>query len=91
MINNVLSCLGGYFKSKEFDLDITKAADLAEISEDEFSEELKVLAINGDINIDGNKITLVNIEPKICKKFNDLYMPVETMTWNKNTKLVLDK
>ena len=38
-----------------------------------------------------NKVTLINIEPKTSKKFNDLYAPVETMVWSKGMKLQLDK
>lgn len=90
MIKNVLSCLGGYFGTNTFELDIPKIADVSEMSEEEVSQELEELNTSGDIKLDGNTLTLVNILPKISKKFNDLYAPVETMLWGKNTKLKLD-
>lgn len=88
---NVLSCLGGYFKSNEFDVDIQKMADAAELSEDDFEKELKVLEADGSISIVDNKITLLTIEPTTDKNFNEMYEPVETFEWKKGMKLVLDK
>ena len=90
MIYNVLSCLGGYFNSNTFELDIPKIADISEMSEDELIQELNILQSNGDIELKDNTITLVHISSKKSKKFNDLWAPVETMTWGKNMKLKLD-
>ena len=90
-IIKILSYLGGYVNKTEFELDIPKIADIAEMSEDELIDELKHLQSKGDISIDGNNVSLVNIKPKSNKKFNDLYTPVETMEWSKGMKLTLDK
>lgn len=90
-VSKVLSYLGGYFNSTEFELDLPKVADIAEYEEEELTAELEELQVVGDIKLDGNKVTLINIEPKISKKFNDLYAPVETMVWGKGMKLQLDK
>lgn len=90
-IKNVLSYIGGYLNTNEFELDITKIADAAELSEDETVKELEALCNNGDIKLSDNKLTLINITPKINKKFNELYNSVETFDWTKNTILKLDK
>jgi hypothetical protein len=90
-IVNVLSFLGGYFNSEEFELDISKISDITELSEDEIQSELTALQENDIIGLDNTKVTLINIKPKKNKKFNDLYAPVETMEWGKGMKLKLDK
>lgn len=90
MISNVLSCLSGYLKSKKFELDIPKIADVSEMSEEEVMTELHSLESNGDIKLEGNSVELIKISPKNSKKFNDLWAPVETMPWGKNMKLKLD-
>ena len=69
----VLSYVGGYYTSTEFELDIVKLADVAELSEDEVLNELQELQSNGDISIDDNTIKLINIPVKTNKAFNDLY------------------
>ena len=90
-MKKILSYLGSYFNSDEFELDIPKIADVSEMTEEEVEAELSELQLTGDISLDGNKVTLINIEPKKNQKFNDLYAPVETMTWSKGMKLKLDK
>lgn len=90
-MKKVLSYLSSYFNSNEFELDIPKIADVSEMTEEEVENELNDLQSKGDISLDGNKVTLINIKPKKNQKFNDLYAPVETMTWGKGMKLVLDK
>lgn len=90
-MKKILSYLGSYFNSNEFELDIPKIADVSEMTEEEVEAELSELQLTGDISLDGNKLTLINIEPKKNQKFNDLYAPVETMTWSKGMKLKLDK
>ncbi len=90
-MKKILSYLGSYFNSNEFELDIPKIADVSEMTEEEVEAELAELQLVGDISLDGNKVTLINIKPKKSQKFNDLYAPVETMTWGKGMKLVLDK
>jgi len=90
-MKKILSYLGSYFNSNEFELDIPKIADVSEMTEEEVEAELSELQLTGDISLDGNKVTLINIEPKKNQKFNDLYAPVETMTWSKGMKLKLDK
>lgn len=90
-MKKILSYLGSYFNSNEFELDIPKIADVSEMTEEEVEAELSELQLVGDISLDGNKVTLINIKPKKSQKFNDLYAPVETMTWGKGMKLVLDK
>ncbi len=90
-MDKVLSYLGSYFNSNEFELDIPKIADVSEMTEEEVENELNELQMKGDISLDGNKVTLINIKPKKSQKFNDLYAPVETMIWGKGMKLVLDK
>lgn len=90
MLQNILSCLSGYLDSKEFELDIPKIADVSEMSEEEVIEELHTLHSNGEIQLNDNKVILTTISPKNSKKFNDLWTPVETMVWKKNTKLKLD-
>ena len=90
-IIKILSYLGGYFNKTEFELDISKIADIAEMSEDELIDELKQLQSKGDINMNGNNVSLVNIKPKSNKKFNDLYTPVERMEWTKGMQLTLAK
>lgn len=90
-MKKILSYLGSYFNSDKFELDIPKIADVSEMTEEEVEAELSELQLTGDISLDGNKVTLINIEPKKNQKFNDLYAPVETMTWSKGMKLKLDK
>lgn len=90
-ISKVLSFIGGYLNSTEFELDISKIADVSEYTEEEVTEELDKLQTNGDISLDGTTVTLINIKPKKNKDFNDLYAPVETMVWGKGMKLKLDK
>lgn len=90
-MKKILSYLGSYFNSNEFELDIPKIADVSEMTEEEVENELDELQMKGDISLDGNKVTLINIKPKKSQKFNDLYAPVETMVWGKGMKLVLDK
>lgn len=90
-MKKILSYLGSYFNSNEFELDIPKIADVSEMTEEEVEAELAELQLIGDISLDGNKVTLINIKPKKNQKFDDLYAPVETMTWGKGMKLVLDK
>lgn len=90
-ISKVLSYLGGYFNNTKFELDIPKIADVSESSEEEVENELHKLSLNGDISISNNQITLISIVPKTNKKFNDLYSPIETVAWDKNTILKLDK
>lgn len=90
-MDKVLSYLGSYFNSNEFELDIPKIADVSEMTEEEVENELNELQTKGDISLDGNKVTLINIKPKKSQKFNDLYAPVETMVWGKGMKLQLDK
>lgn len=90
-MKKVLSYLSSYFNSNEFELDIPKIADVSEMTEEEVENELNDLQSKGDISLDGNKVTLINIKPKKSQKFNDLYAPVETMVWGKGMKLVLDK
>lgn len=90
MVNTILGYLGGYFKNTTYELDIPKIADVSELSEDEIENELSKLQTNGDISINDNTITLIKISPKSNEKFNDLYRPVETMNWDKNTMLKLD-
>jgi len=90
-MKKILSYLGSYFNSNEFELDIPKIADVSEMTEEEVEAKLAELQLVGDISLDGNKVTLINIKPKKSQKFNDLYAPVETMTWSKGMKLVLDK
>ena len=90
-MKKILSYLGSYFNNNEFELDIPKIADVSEMTEEEVEAELAELQLVGDISLDGNKVTLINIKPKKSQKFNDLYAPVETMTWGKGMKLVLDK
>ena len=89
-VKKIVSYLGGYFNSTDFEFDISKVADIAEVSENEVMEELDNLQSAGDIKIEGNTITLINIKPDISKKFNNLYAPVETVEWKKGTKLKLD-
>ena len=90
-MKKILSYLGSYFNSDKFELDIPKIADVSEMTEEEVEAELSELQLTGDISLDGNKVTLINIEPKKNQKFNELYAPVETMTWSKGMKLKLDK
>lgn len=90
-MDKVLSYLGSYFNSNEFELDIPKIADVSEMTEEEVENELNELQMKGDISLDGNKVILINIKPKKSQKFNDLYTPVETMIWGKGMKLQLDK
>ena len=90
MIKNVLSYLGGYFNSNTFELDIPKIVDASEFTEEEIIQELKKLQLSGDIKLDKNNITLINIKAKKNKEFNDLYKPVEIIDWVKGTKLKLD-
>lgn len=90
-INEILSYLSGYLNKTEFELDIVKVADIAEMSEDEFMDELQKLQSDGYINFDGSNVTLINIKPKTNKKFNELYAPVETMEWTEGMKVILDK
>lgn len=90
-MKKILSYLGSYFNSNEFELDIPKIADVSEMTEEEVENELNELQMKGDISLDGNKVTLINIKPKKSQKFNDLYAPVETMVWGKGMKLKLDK
>lgn len=90
-IDKALSYLGGYFSSTEFELDIPKLADILEITEEELTESLQTLQTVGDIKLEENKLTLVNILPRKNKKFNELYTPVETFVWGKGMKLKLDK
>lgn len=90
-ISKILSYLGGYLNKIEFEINISKVADIAEMSEDELIEELQQLQSNGYINFDGSNVTLISIKPKFNKKFNELYAPLETMEWSKGMKLVLDK
>lgn len=89
-MNQVLSYLGGYFNSTEFELDILKIADITEFSEEEIIQQLDELKQNGNIDIINNTVTLHTIKPKKNKKFNDLYKPVETFTWKKGESLKLD-
>ena len=90
-LKKVLSCIGGYLDSTEFELDLPKIADVSEYSEEDVIAELGLLKSTGDINMDGSVVTLVNIKPIKNKKFNELYAPVETIDWQKGMKLVLDK
>lgn len=90
-ILKTLSYLGGYFNSKEFELDIPKIADVAELSEEDLEKELQELQSKGIIDRVNNNITLIGIEPKKNKIFNDTYAPVETMNWDKHVMLKLDK
>ena len=90
-ITNVLSFTGGYFNSKKFELDIPKIADILEASEEDIEREIKKCQSNGDIKLDGNIVTLINIEPKKDKKFSEQYAPVETIEWGNGMKLKLDK
>lgn len=90
-IIKILSYLSRYLNKTEFELNISKIADIAEMSEDELNAELQQLQSNGYINLDGSNVTLINIKPKSNKKFNELYAPLETMEWSKGMKLVLDK
>lgn len=90
-MKKILSYLGSYFNSNEFELDIPKIADVSEMTEEEVENELNELQMKGDISLAGNKVTLINIKPKKSQKFNELYAPVETMIWGKGMKLVLDK
>lgn len=90
-MKKILSYLSSYFNSNEFELDIPKIADVSEMTEEEVETELSELQLIGDISLEDNKVTLINIKPKKNQKFNDLYAPVETMTWSKGMKLKLDK
>ena len=90
-VNEILSYLGGYFKSTIFDLDITKIADLAELSEDEVIDYLEKLKLASDIDLENNKVELKTIIPQNNKEFNDLYKPVETFEWKRHEKLIFDK
>lgn len=90
-ITSVLSYLGGYYNSTTFELDMVKVADVSESSEDELNFVLQELSLNGDISIDNDMITLITILPEINERFNELYSPVETVKWDKNTMLKLDK
>ena len=90
-IKKVLSFIGGFENSTEFKLDLSKVSDISEYTEEEVTEELNKLQEKGDIIMDGNNITLINIKPKKNKNFNDLYAPIETMIWGKGMKLKLDK
>lgn len=90
MIRETLSCISGYYNSNEFDLDIPKIADAAEIDEEELIEELNILQNNGDIKINDNKITLINIPPKKDENFNNFWKPMETIVWEEGTKIKLD-
>ena len=90
-ITSVLSYLGGYYNSTTFELDMFKVADVSESSEDELNFVLQELSLNGDISIDNDMITLITILPEINERFNELYSPVETVKWDKNTMLKLDK
>lgn len=90
-IATVLSFLGGYYDSIEFELDIPKIADILEAAEEDIEREIKKCQSNGDIKLEDNKVTLINITPKKDKKFNSQYAPVETIEWGKGMKLKLDK
>lgn len=90
-MRKILSYLSSYFNSNEFELDIPKIADVSEMTEEEVETELSELQLIGDISLEDNKVTLINIQPEENQKFNDLYTPVETMTWGKGMKLQLDK
>lgn len=90
-MKKILSYLSSYFNSNEFELDIPKIADVSEMTEEEVETELSELQLIGDISLEDNKVTLINIQPEENQKFNDLYAPVETMTWSKGMKLQLDK
>lgn len=91
-MKNILSCLGGYFNSTKFELDIPKIAEVVDLTEDEITSELNDLQNTGDIVLnDDNSVELINITTKVSKKFNDLYAPVETLEWKPGMKLKLDK
>ena len=90
MIKDELSYLGGYYNNSTYELDIPKIADVSELDEDVVERELEILQSSGDIDINGNIITLITIKPKLNNKFNNLYKPVETILWDKNSMLKLD-
>ena len=90
-MKKILSYLGSYFNSSEFDLDIAKIADISEMTEEEVEKELNELQTKGNIKLNNGKVTLINIKPRKNEEFNNLYAPIETITWSKGMKLVLDK
>lgn len=90
-VKEVLSLFGGLYNSKEFDLNLDAMMNAAEMSDDEFVEELEKLAENGDIQFENDRITLVTIEPKVDTRFNKEYGPTEVFYWEPGTKLILDK
>lgn len=89
-IKEVLSCLGGYYGSNTFELDIPKIADISEFNEEEVIQEVKNLKLAGDILVNNNLVTLIDVKAKQDKEFNDLYRSVETFEWKKGEKLRLD-
>ena len=89
-IKEVLSCLGGYYSSNTFELDIPKIADISEFNEEEVIQEVKNLKVAGDILVNNNLVTLIDVKATQNKEFNDLYRPVETFEWKKGEKLRLD-
>lgn len=90
-VKEVLSLFGGLYNSKEFDLNLDDMMNAAEMSGDEFVEELEKLAENGDIQFENDRITLVTIEPKVDTRFNKEYGPTEVIYWEPGTKIILDK
>lgn len=90
-VKEVLSLFGGLYNSKEFDLNLNDMMNAAEMSDDEFVEELEKLAENGDIQFENDRITLVTIEPKVDTRFNKEYGPTEVINWEPGTKIILDK
>lgn len=90
-VKNILSYLSSLLKTDEFEIDIVKLSEIADLSEEEFENELIDLQTKNDIEYSNNTVKLINIKPKKNKKFNDLYNPVETFEWTQNMKLVFDK
>ena len=91
MIKEFLSYLGGYFNSNTFKLDLCKMADYAEMSEDEFLNELNELHKTNDIIFKNDEITLVTIKPILNKNFNESYKPIEEMICKPGEVFKIDK
>lgn len=87
----ILSYLGGYFNSNEFDLDISKISDISELTEEEIIDNINKLQASGDISYFNNKVTLKTIIPVENKQFNEEYKPIETVVWEKHSMIKLDK
>lgn len=90
-MDKILGFIGGYENKKTFEINIPHIAEVTELTEEEIENEIDILKDNGDIELTDNTINLINIEPKINKRFNNLYAPIETLDWKKGTKLKLDK